>query len=88
MGNNATQQKLFEAIQTALEAVMNVDRADVRKDTDLVRELGMESIDFIDIQNELSNALSVHIDLTPHVEQQDARGMTVQRLMDVISAMA
>jgi acyl carrier protein len=54
-------QAIFEKIQDTLAGALGVDKEEVRADASLTRDLGAESIDFIDIIFRLEKAFDIKI---------------------------
>jgi len=57
----ATQEEIFEKIQTALVDALGVDEDEVTPEATLVGDLGAESIDFLDIVFRLEKTFKITI---------------------------
>lgn len=79
------ETKIFVEIEKALKVVMKLKREEISLQTDLVNELGMESIDFIDMEHEVSNGLDIDLDLAKFFAANKGGKITVQRLVDFIA---
>ena len=55
------EQQIFAKIQETLAGALGVDREQIRPDASLTRDLGAESIDFIDIIFRLEKAFDIKI---------------------------
>lgn len=55
------EQEIFSKVQATLAAALGVDAADIQPESALVRDLGAESIDFIDIIFRLEKAFDIKI---------------------------
>ena len=53
----------FEAVTKAIAIVMNIDAATLKLETDIIDDLGAESIDLVDIGFELERLTGLEIDL-------------------------
>ena len=53
--------EIFEKVKATLTGALGVDAADVQPESSLVRDLGAESIDFIDILFRLEKAFDIKI---------------------------
>lgn len=58
---NSMEQQIFGKIQETLAGALGVDREQIRPDASLTRDLGAESIDFIDIIFRLEKAFDIKI---------------------------
>jgi len=71
-----TKEEIFEKIRSALVDALGVDEEDVTPQATLVRDLGAESIDFLDIVFRLEKAFNIKIprgELFPEDILTDAR---------------
>jgi acyl carrier protein len=55
------EQEIFEKIQETLSGALGMDRQEIHLESSLVRDLGAESIDFIDIIFRLEKAFDIKI---------------------------
>lgn len=55
------EQEIFEKIQETLSQALGVEKADIHQESSLVRDLGAESIDFIDILFRLEKTFDIKI---------------------------
>ena len=55
------QEEIFSKVQKTLSSALGVDVEDIRLDSSLTRDLGAESIDFIDIIFRLEKAFDIKI---------------------------
>lgn len=78
------EAKVFVEIERALKVVMKLKSEEITTQTDLVHELGLESIDFIDMEHEVSNGLNIDVDLAKFFAENKGGKITVQRLVDFV----
>ncbi len=87
-----TQEELFVSIKDAIKDVVNNQKLNVEKSSTLIGDLGLESIDFLDLSSEIENTIGFEIDfkeVVEHVKQSaagvsDIKGLTVQNIIDFI----
>lgn len=87
-----TQDELFVSIQGAIKDVVNNQKLNIEKSSTLIGDLGLESIDFLDLSSEIENTIGFEIDfkeVVEHVKQSssavsDIKGLTVQNIIDFI----
>lgn len=87
-----TQEELFVSIKDAIKDVVNNQKLTVEKNSTLIGDLGLESIDFLDLSSEIENTIGFEIDfkeVVEHVKQKsagvsDIKGLTVQNVIDFI----
>lgn len=56
-----TENEIFQKVQETLTGALGIDKNDIRMDSSLVRDLGAESIDFIDIIFRLEKGFDIKI---------------------------
>lgn len=89
-----SQQELLSTIQQAVRDVLNNQNMVVKMESKLIEDLGLESIDLLDVSSELENAISKEIDFKEVAEfvktrnggTGDMRRVTTQDLVDFITA--
>jgi|GEM_PF-1192212 len=87
------QTELLNTIQKTIRDVVNNQNLEVRAESLLVGDLGLESIDFLDVSSELENALGWELDFRQVAEkasaggtkQVDMKSLRVQDLIDFIA---
>ncbi len=57
----ATTEEVFQKVQEALVEALGVDEEDVKPEATMIRDLGAESIDFLDILFRLEKSFSIKI---------------------------
>lgn len=88
------QDELLNAIQNAVRDVVNNKTLAVRPESRLIDDLGLESIDLIDVSSELENTIGQELDfkaVAQFVSQKtsapvDMKKMKVQDLIDYVQA--
>ena len=80
----------FEAVTKAIAIVMNIDAATLKLETDIIDDLGAESIDLVDIGFELERLTGLEIDLNK-IRQlamlNQSKRLRVQDFVEYIKAM-
>ena len=84
------QTELLTTIEKAIRDVVNNQSLAVKADSRLVEDLGLESIDFLDVSSELENALGKEFDFKEVAEfvskksgkPADMKNMRVQDMID------
>ncbi len=87
-----TQEVLFNSIKDAIRDVVNNQKLDVEANSLLIGDLGLESIDFLDLSSEIENTIGFELDfkeVVEHLKQKssgvaDIKGLTVQNIIDFI----
>ena len=89
MSNN----ELLSSIETAIRSVVNNPKLAVKSESRLIEDLGLESIDLLDVSSELENSLGWELDFREVAEAVskksgkpiDSKTIRVQDLMDFIA---
>ncbi|NCN27505.1 acyl carrier protein [bacterium] len=55
-------EELLSTIGTAIKEVLNNDELEIKAESRFVQDLGLESIDFLDVSCELENAIGREVD--------------------------
>ncbi|MBP7845125.1 MAG: acyl carrier protein [Proteobacteria bacterium] len=87
------QEEIFNHIQSAIREVLNNDSLDVKPESRLIQDLGLESIDFLDVSCELENYLGREVDFKEvgsYVAKlknspQAAKELSVQNVIDYLA---
>jgi acyl carrier protein len=84
---DTTQSDLFQKVRSIIADVLCVDQAKILPESDLVDDLGAESIDFVDLAFRVEEAFKISFgpeNMEP-VADGGEKQRTVQRLVDYIS---
>lgn len=87
-----SQTELLQTVEKTIRNVVNNQALAVRPESRLVQDLGLESIDFLDVSSELENALGWELDFRDVAQkaaagtgkQVDMKNLRVQDLIDYI----
>jgi acyl carrier protein len=88
-----SKDELFLHIQKAVRDVLNNPQIEINKDSLLADDLGLESIDFLDMSCELENSLGIEVDFkniytkinNSQKLNTSPKEITVQNLIDFLS---
>jgi acyl carrier protein len=88
-----SQTELLQTVEKTIRDVVNNQSLTVKAESRLVQDLGLESIDLLDVSSELENALGWELDFREVAEQAakgtgtqvDMKNLRVQDLLDYIS---
>jgi acyl carrier protein len=67
------RNEIFITIEIAIRTVVNNQNLTVRADSRLVEDLGLESIDLLDLSSELENSIGKELDFREIVEYATAQ---------------
>ena len=84
---DTTQSELFEKVRSIIADVLCVDKVKILPESDLVDDLGAESIDFVDLSFRVEEAFKISFgpeNMEP-IADGGEKQRTVQRLVDYIS---
>lgn len=89
-----TQDVLFNSIKDAIKDVVNNQKLNIEPNSLLIGDLGLESIDFLDLSSEIENTIGFELDfkeVVEHMKQSssgvaDIKGLTIQNIIDFIEA--
>ncbi len=89
-----TESTLLSSIEQAIRSVVNNQSLSVKPESRLMDDLGLESIDLLDVSSELENSLGWELDfreVAEHISTSsgktvDMKGIRVQDLMTYIAA--
>jgi acyl carrier protein len=90
-----TQGELLTTVGTAIKDVLNNPSLEVKPESRLINDLGLESIDLLDVSSELEGAIGLEIDfkeVAEFVKSQsgnsvsDMKGVKVQHLISFIES--
>ena len=70
------QEEVFKAVEEAIQEVLNTDEGEIKMESALVKDLGAESIDFLDISCELEKHLNREIDFKELITKVNANNGT------------
>ncbi|HEY8271830.1 MAG TPA: acyl carrier protein [Pseudobdellovibrionaceae bacterium] len=85
-------QTLLNSIKDAIKDVVNNQKLNIEPTSKLIDDLGLESIDFLDLSSEIENTIGFELDFKEVVEYlkqtaggaTDIKAVTVQNLIDYI----
>jgi acyl carrier protein len=86
--------ELLQNIEKAIRDVVNNQTLAVKADSRLISDLGLESIDLLDVSSELENTIGQELDfkeVAEHISKKsgkpaDMKAMRVQDLIDYIQS--
>lgn len=88
-----SQETIFNSIKDSIKDVVNNQKLVVEPTSKLIGDLGLESIDFLDLSSEIENTIGFELDfkeVVEHLKQTggaaDIKAVTVQNLIDFIEA--
>lgn len=90
-----SQTELLTTVGTAIKDVLNNPSLEVKLDSRLINDLGLESIDLLDVSSELEGAIGLEIDFKEVAEfvksnsggsVSDMKGVRVQDLISFIES--
>ena len=87
-------EELLGTIGTAIKEVLNNDELQIKPESRFIQDLGLESIDFLDVSCELENAMGREIDFKEVTEfaikqtanPSAAKELSVQNVIDYLVA--
>ena len=83
-------QELLGNVTEAVQVVLNTDPGEIQPSSALVKDLGAESIDFLDISCELEKAVGRELDFkeiiraTNEMKGSDGNDITVQEIVNYL----
>mgnify|MGYP001367781513 CR=1 FL=1 len=88
------ETEVLAVIESAIRNVVNNQNLQVKADSRLVEDLGLESIDLLDVSSELENSIGKEIDFREVAEfakaksgrPADLKSLKVQDMIDYIQA--
>jgi acyl carrier protein len=88
-----SQETLLTSIQDSIRDVVNNQKLVIEPASKLISDLGLESIDFLDLSSEIENTIGFELDFKEVVEYikqssggvADIKAVTVQNLIDFIA---
>lgn len=88
-----SQETLLSSIQDSIRDVVNNQKLAIEPASKLISDLGLESIDFLDLSSEIENTIGFELDFKEVVEYikqssggvADIKAVTVQNLIDFIA---
>lgn len=86
--------ELLSSLQDSIRDVVNNPKLVVEPQSQLITDLGLESIDFLDLSSEIENTIGFELDfkeVVEHIKAQsggtaDIKTVTVQNLIDFIES--
>lgn len=75
-----TQERVIEEVKKAVAETLNSDASKIEADNSLIRDLGAESLDFLDINYRLEQAFGIKIArhfITEHIEDMFGEGAAI-----------
>lgn len=87
-----SQETLLNSIKDSIRDVVNNQKLAIEPASKLIADLGLESIDFLDLSSEIENTVGFELDFKEVVEylktstgnSADLKTVTVQNLIDFI----
>ncbi|MGZ3744898.1 MAG: acyl carrier protein [Pseudobdellovibrionaceae bacterium] len=87
-----SQADLLNSIKDAIKDVVNNQKLNIELNSKLIDDLGLESIDFLDLSSEIENTIGFELDFKEVVEflkqsagnATDIKAVTVKNLIDFI----
>ncbi|MEY4616652.1 MAG: hypothetical protein RJB66_1612 [Pseudomonadota bacterium] len=87
-----SQETLLNSIKDSIRDVVNNQKLTIEPASKLIADLGLESIDFLDLSSEIENTVGFELDFKEVVEYlktstgnaADLKTVTVQNLIDFI----
>jgi acyl carrier protein len=87
-----SQTDLLNSIKDSIKDVVNNQKLHIEPTSKLIDDLGLESIDFLDLSSEIENTIGFELDFKEVVEYlkqttggaTDIKSVTVQNLIDFI----
>lgn len=87
-----SQVELLEPIKTAIRDVLNNQKLVIEPASKLIGDLGLESIDFLDLSSEIENTIGFELDFKEVVQFMkaknsgvtDIKSVTVENLIEFI----
>jgi acyl carrier protein len=82
-----SQTEILAAVQKSVATVLNRDASEITLESNLVDDLGAESIDFLDISSELEKMIHVEINFND-IAGGKSSNLTVKRIVDHLVTLA
>lgn len=80
------EKEILAVVQKSISTVLNRDISEISQDSNLVDDLGAESIDFLDITSEIEKVLNIEINFND-IAGGKSTNLTVQKIVDhIVSA--
>jgi acyl carrier protein len=81
-----SENEILAVVQKSISTVLNRDVAEISQDSNLVDDLGAESIDFLDITSEIEKVLNIEINFND-IAGGKSTNLTVKKIVDhIVSA--
>lgn len=81
MGQNLiTEEKVFEEMKKAIAETLRVEEGEIKPETSLIKDLGAESLDFLDINYRLEQAFGMKMArhfVLEHIEEMFGEGTAI-----------
>jgi acyl carrier protein len=86
-----TDTELFEHVRTSIGVALGADAAELTGETRLFGELGVDSVDLLDISYEIERLTGCELELAEMLRQQDGvpqpgRDVTLAQLVELLKA--
>ena len=78
-----TKDVLFDSLQTAIKDVLNNQKLVVEPTSKFVSDLGLESIDFLDLSSEIENTIGFELDFKEVVQYLKESNQNTTSMKDV-----
>ena len=83
-----TREEIQTQVETAIKTVLNNPSLDVNPEAKLINDLGIESIDLLDISSELEKSVGRELDFKELAKQASTAGTATAgnlRVMDLVN---
>jgi acyl carrier protein len=86
-----TETELFEHVRTSIGVALGADAAELTRETRLFGELGVDSVDLLDISYEIERLTGCELELAEVLRQEDGvpqpgRDVTLAQLVELLRA--
>jgi acyl carrier protein len=78
-----SENEILAVVQKSISTVLNRDVSEISQDSNLVDDLGAESIDFLDITSEIEKVLNIEINFND-IAGGKSTNLTVKKIVDHI----
>jgi acyl carrier protein len=78
-----SNKEVLSVVQKSISTVLNRDISEISETSNLVDDLGAESIDFLDITSEIEKVLNIEINFND-IAGGKSSNLTVQKIVDHI----
>jgi acyl carrier protein len=88
-----TEEKVIEVVKQAVVETLNSDESIIKPDSSLIKDLGAESLDFLDINYRIEQAFGIKMArhfILEHIEEMFGEGVAVDDdnlIMDILNSL-